>query len=63
MGFGLGALIFNFILVYVVNPDNIGKDPVNKIFPKEIGENLPMALRILSAVYFAIGLLGVILSL
>lgn len=34
MGFGLGALIFNFILVYVVNPDNIGIDRTTKIFPR-----------------------------
>ena len=37
MGFGLGALIFNFILVYIVNPDNVDKDPDTKKFPKLIG--------------------------
>jgi hypothetical protein len=61
MGFGLGALIFNFILVEIVNPDN--EKQVNNLFPKEIGDSLPFALRILSLVYLAIGFGGVLLSI
>jgi hypothetical protein len=57
MGFGLGALIFNFILVAIVNPNNEKQE--HNIFPKDVGDNLPFALRILSIIYAAIGLLGV----
>ena len=60
MGFGLGALVFNSILVGVVNPDNVEQE--NNLFPQEIGEKLPGALRILSAAYMGIGLLGIALT-
>ena len=35
MGFGMGALVFNSILVSVVNPDNVAQE--NSLFPQEIG--------------------------
>ena len=56
----MGALIFNFILVALVNPDNLKQ--VDSLFPQEIGDRLPGALRILAAVYAGIGFLGVALT-
>lgn len=61
MGFGSGALIFNFILLGIVNPDN--EKQTNNLFPKEVGDRLPTALLVLSAVYLGVGLLGVLLSI
>ena len=60
MGFGSGALIFNFILTGIVNPDN--EKQTNNLFPQEVGDRLPLALQVLSAVYVAVGLLGVALT-
>lgn len=60
MGFGLGAFVFNFILVAIVNPDNLKQE--NNLFPEEVGERLPSALRILSGIYFGLGLLGILLT-
>ena len=39
MGFGMGALVFNFILVAIVNPDNLKQE--NSLFPREVGDRLP----------------------
>jgi hypothetical protein len=61
MGFGSGALIFNFILVGIVNPDN--EKQTNNLFPQDVGDRLPLALQVLSAVYVAVGLLGVALTI
>ena len=59
MGFGLGALCFNFILVGIVNPHNAKQK--DHLFPPEVGNTLPFALRILSAIYVGIGAIGVLL--
>ena len=61
MGFGLGALFFNLILLQLMNPDN---QPINKEthrYPEDVANNLPFALRVMSAIYLAMGLLGVFL--
>ena len=41
----------------LVNPNN-EKQGEGDLFPREVGENLPFALRILAAVYGAIGLIA-----
>lgn len=60
MGFGMGALVFNFILVAIVNPDNLKQE--NSLFPREVGDRLPEALRYLALIYAGIGALGITLS-
>jgi hypothetical protein len=59
MGFGLGALFFNFIVVALVNPDN--ETQTNRLFPESVGDNLPGALRIMGIIYAAIGIVGALL--
>jgi hypothetical protein len=62
MGFGLGAFFFNFVLVAVVNPNNEKQD-ANRLFPESVGNNLPLALQILAAIYAATGIIGVVLTI
>ena len=62
MGFGLGAFFFNFVLVAIVNPGNEKQDD-NRLFPEYVGNNLPLALQVLAAIYAAIGLIGVLLTI
>lgn len=61
MGFGLGAFFFNFVLTNIVNPDNVKQD--HNLFPQDIADNLPFALRILAAIYLGLGIIGVALSI
>ena len=50
--YGIAPLIANYILLLLINPDNIDaiQDPINKeyTFPDEIAERLPSAMRSLS---------------
>ena len=57
MGFGIGAFFFNMILLKLINPDNAKYDHDHR-FPKEIADNLPYALRVISGVYFVLGAIG-----
>jgi MFS family permease len=59
-GFGLGSAIFNYIIVYLVNPDDVSVDPITKRYPPSVANNVPFALKILSATYLIVGLLGAI---
>ena len=56
----MGALVFNFILVAIVNPDNEKQE--HSLFPKDVGDRLPVALRYLALIYAGIGALGITLS-
>jgi len=61
MGFGLGALFFNLILLQLMNPNN---EPINKTthrYTEDIANNLPFALRVMSGIYLVMGLIGVYL--
>jgi hypothetical protein len=60
MGFGLGALIFNLILLQLMNPNNESLD-ADKRYSIDVANNLPYALRVMSSIYLALGLLGVFL--
>jgi hypothetical protein len=61
MGFGIGALFFNLILLQLINPDNHPFDKTTHRFEKEIADNLPIALRMISGLYLALGLIAVVL--
>lgn len=56
MGFGLGAFFFNFVVVALINPDNAQQ--TDHLFPREVGDNVPFTLRIMSIIYAAVGLVG-----
>ena len=56
-GFGFGSVIFNEIILLLVNPNDMKADENNR-FPKEIADNLPFALRILALIYLTLGLAG-----
>ena len=56
MGFGLGAFFFNFVVVALINPDNALQ--TDHLFPREVGDNVPSTLRVMSAIYAAVGLVG-----
>lgn len=60
MGFGLGALFFNLILLQLMNPKNESLD-ADKHYSREVADNLPYALRVMSAIYLGLGLIGVFL--
>lgn len=57
MGYGIGSFIFNQIFRAIVNPNNLPADK-NHIFPLEVADNFPKALKVLSLVYFLIGAIG-----
>ena len=61
MGFGLGALVFNFILLNLMNPENEPLNKETKRYSRDVANNLPYALRVMSAIYLALGLIGVFL--
>lgn len=58
-GFGLGALFFNLILTGLINPNN--EKQTDHLFPVYVGNRLPFALQMISIVYLAVGMLGVLL--
>jgi hypothetical protein len=58
MGLGSGALIFNQIILAVMNPNNIKPDPSTHLFPPEVANNLPLTWRVLAGVYLLLGLIG-----
>ena len=62
MAFGLGSLLFNFILLHLINPNNEWQDEKH-LFPREVAQNVPMALRYISFVYFGIGTVGCLLMI
>lgn len=57
MGLGFGALLFNQIIVAVMNPNNISANSEH-YFPAEVADNLPKVWRILAGVYFGLAVLG-----
>jgi MFS family permease len=57
-GFGLGSALFNYVIVALVNPDDVSVDSVTKKYPEAVANNLPAALKILAGIYVTMGLLG-----
>lgn len=62
MAFGLGSLLFNFILLHLINPNNEKQDEKH-LFPREVADNVPSALRYISLIYFVIGTIGCLLMI
>ena len=60
MGFGIGALFFNLILLQLINPDNDKFDEHHRC-SQDIANNLPIALRIICGLYVTLGLIGCLL--
>jgi hypothetical protein len=62
MGIGIGSMIFNWVLFFLVNPNNIppitDKTTDQEYLPPEVANTLPSALRYLSIMYLFIGCLG-----
>lgn len=58
MGLGSGALVFNQIILAVMNPHNIKPSPSTHLFPFAVAYNMPTTWRVLAGVYFGVGLLG-----
>lgn len=61
MGLGFGALIFNQIILHVMNPNNLKPNKSDGYFPREVADNLPKTWRILALVYFCISLIATII--
>lgn len=57
MGLGFGALLFNQIIVAVMNPHNIPPD-AQHYFPQEVADNLPKCWRALAGVYLGLAVVG-----
>lgn len=60
-GIGFGALVFNPLFQYIINPDNITPDETTGIYSQEIADRLPHALKIASLCYILIGMMGVLM--
>jgi hypothetical protein len=63
MGLGSGALIFNQIILSIMNPHNIKPNPITHLFPASVALQLPNTWRVLALVYFAIGLIGILMMI
>lgn len=57
-GFGFGSVIFNYIIVELVNPDNVKVDKATGFFPQEVANNIPFAFQVLAGCYLGLGVLG-----
>ena len=57
-GFGFGSVIFNYVIIELINPDNVKVDHDTHRFPEDIANNLPFTLRILALIYFVVGIIG-----
>lgn len=62
-GYGFGSFFFGLLAMYLVNPNN--EKPIDyegeKIYPKEIADNVPKMLRVLCGCWVGLFLLGVFL--
>ena len=59
--YGISSLISNYILLYMMNPDNmmaLKKNNDEYYFPDEIANRLPEALRVLSYYFLGVMILG-----
>ena len=67
-GYGLGAFIFNFVALALINPDNA--NPTIEVvegtkhvmyFDEDVYSRVPSTLRILSAIYIVVGAIGCVM--
>jgi len=58
-GFGGGAFFFNFISTAFANPNNL--KPVNGLYPKEVGDNVPFMIRSCVAIWTVLTVIAVLL--
>jgi hypothetical protein len=59
-GYGLGSFAFSFIAYALINPNDESPNS-SHIFPENVAQNLPFALRILGIIYCAVTLTGSLL--
>ena len=59
-GFGIGALIFNTVCLYLVNPQNESSDESGR-FSAEINSRLPFTLRVVITCFFFMTLVAITL--
>lgn len=57
MGLGFGALLFNQIIVAIMNPDNLPPDEKH-FFPQSVADHLPTVWRALAGVYLGLAIIG-----
>ena len=62
MGLGAGSILFNWLLFYFVNPNNIlpenNEETGESYYDVNVTNNIPTALRMLALIYFLIGVTG-----
>ena len=56
-GFGFGSFLFNFISTALINPDNLS--PVHGIYPKEVTDNVPNALRVFAIIWASLAVTSI----
>ena len=60
-GFGFGAFVFNFVSTAIVNPRHEEADPNTGMFPRDVAENVPKMIRILSMCWAGLSVIGIIM--
>lgn len=58
MAFGIGSLIFNQCLRILINPNNEHMND-NKVFPIDVANNVPFALKVMGGIYALCGVIGI----
>jgi len=48
-------------VLYLINPDNLPKDPDSGLFPDSVLDRLPNSFRILALYLFAVSMIGAFL--
>ena len=64
-GFGLSSFIFSYVVLFIVNPNNIKPNETidGTLFPEEIALNFPFSLKVLAVSFFVLLFLGGLLTL
>ena len=55
--YGVGPIFFNLIFMSLCNPDDLESDK-NRIFPKEVADNVPRTMKIMSCIFLFFGLVA-----
>ncbi|XP_052783111.1 uncharacterized protein LOC128219342 [Mya arenaria] len=61
-GFGLGAFVFNLIITYYINPDNIQINDNDYFTDQALLDRVPRVFFLLAGIYIALQVIGVFLT-